>query len=184
MKAKIPALALTLLAFSSLFVVFGQTADTTDAVNTVDAVDTTTEVSTEALSCEDITGEIDSRITQYKTDEPSHTVAYQMLYLKVEATAKKAKILGYDTIKLEKNLVELDKLIKEFGTNFNNFVTKFEATKKYACNVSNDALYAKSFIETAGALGKVRATTSEINNLYQDEIRENVLGLEMVTDGQ
>lgn len=181
MKAKIPALALTFLAISSLFVVFGQTADTTDAV---DAADTTTEVITEAPPCEVITGEIDNRITQYKTDEPSHTVAYQMLYLKVEATVKKAKILGYDTAKLEKNLVELDKLIKEFGTNFNNFVTKFETTKKYVCNVKDDALYAKSFIETAGALGKVRATTSEINNLYQDEIRENILGLEMVTDGQ
>ncbi len=184
MKAKIPALILTFFAISSLFVVFGQTVDTTNVVSTVGTTDTSSEVATETFSCEEITAEIDSRITQYKTDEPAHTAAYQMLYLKVDATAKKAKVLGYDTTKLEKNLVELDKLIKEFGTNFNSFVVKFEATKKYACNVSNDALYAKSFIETVGALGKVRATTSEIYNLYQDEIRENILGLEMLLNGQ
>ena len=172
MKAKLSALIATFVITSSLFVVFAQTDDTSN------------EILIESSSCEEITKKIDDKIMQYKTDEPTHTATYQMLYLKVEATSKKAEVLGYDVTKLKQNLVDLDKLIKEFETNFDDFITKFEIIKKYACDENKSATYAQSFLGTKEALDKVKDTASDIFELYQDEIRQNILGLEMAENGQ
>jgi len=181
MKTKLSALTIAFFMVSTIFVSFAQTVDT---VNIVETSDTTKITTKESLTCEEITKNIDDKILKYKIDEPSHTVTYQMLYLKVDAAKKRAKLLGYDTKKLELNLIELDLLIKDFEDNFNTFITKYELIKRYACDVKNDALYAQSFINTKRALGDVKNTSYDIYELYQNEIRQNILGLEMLEDGK
>ncbi|MFC1755846.1 hypothetical protein ACFLZK_00425 [Patescibacteria group bacterium] len=184
MKAKLSALTIAFFMVSTIFVSFAQTVDTVDIVESAETADTTTVTAEEPLTCEEITKNIDDKILKYKIDEPAHTVTYQMLYLKVDAATKKAKLLGYDTKKLELNLIELDLLIKDFEDNFNNFITKYELIKRYACDIKNDALHAQSFINTKRALGDVKNTSYDIYELYQNEIRQNILGLEMLENGK
>jgi hypothetical protein len=193
MKAKLTALIATFLISTSLFVVIAQTptttgtydtADTTDTVNTTNDADTTNEANVEVSSCEEITTAINNKINQYETDEATHVAMYQVLYLKIDAVSKKAKVLGYDTQKLEQNLAELEILMEDFEKYFDVFISKFQTTQKYVCDVTNDVQYAQSYIDTKRALRDVKDTAADINSLYQDQIRQNILGLEMVTDGQ
>jgi len=180
MKAKLTAFTIAFLVVSSLFIAFAQTVDTTKII----PLEKPEEVLVEVITCKEITQKIDSKILQYKTDEPSHSVTFQMLYLKVNATTKKAAVLGYDVSKLELNLIELEGLISDFDKNFKDFIDKYEVIKKYACDVKDDENYAKSYIDTKRALGTVKNTAYDIYELYQDEIRENILGLEMVENGK
>lgn len=166
MKAKLTALVLGLLILFPFTIAVAQTDDTTDTQPL------------ENITCEQVLTKIDQKITSYKTKQPVHLATYEMLYLKVNTAVKQAKVLGYDTEEIEADLVELDILTAQFDNRFEDFITALESTKRYACNENAEAQYAQTFLNAMEGLEAVKDVADEIFDLYEDEIRENLLGLQ------
>jgi len=171
MKAKISALILGIILLLPLTLAFAQTDGTGDSLPL------------ESPPCDEILKNIDLKVKNYEILQPLHLETYQMLYVKTDTAAKQAKVLGYDTDEIEADLVELDILIGKFQTNFDTFIKNLKDTKKYACSEAADAMYAQSYIKTQKSLGEVKKITEEISQLYEDEIRQNLLGLSMIEKG-
>jgi hypothetical protein len=170
MKAKLTALLLGILFLFPLTFALAQTDDTTDSIPL------------ESPPCQEILDKIDTKIMNYELNQAIHMETYQMLYVKVNAAVKRAEVMGYDTEEIEADLVELDILTTRFQDSFETFITNIEQTRDYTCTESNDIRYAQSFISTQKSLGEVKSVVEEISLLYEDEIREHLLGLSMVNE--
>lgn len=171
MKAKLTALFLGILFLFPITFAFAQSEETTDAAPL------------ESPPCEEILENIDQKIMNYELLQTSHMETYQMLYIKTYMAAKKSEILGYETEEVDADLVELDILITKFQKSFDTFVKNIKLTRDYACSEAADIRYAQSFINTQKSLSEVRSVVEEISLLYEDEIREHLLGLTMVEKG-
>jgi len=163
MKAKFIALILGLMVLPTFLIVSAQTEE---------------EVGTEIDSCEIVQEKIQEKIQSYQTNKPEHTLNYQILYLKIAAFANKAEVLGYEADELYKDLDKLEKLIEIFETNYEDFIDALTKTGKSACG--KEEIYARDFVKAKEALGDIRKSTIDITSLYQNNIRQDILALEVV----
>lgn len=170
MKTKVTALTLLLLTvfLGSALVVFAQEDTTQPKITPQDKPVT---------SCSDTLLSFDKKAEKFLLSEPTYTYKYQVLWLKTAEIARKADVMGYDTTAIYDNLDELDKLTKEYSNNFDDFITKLATARKYLCP-SNEKLYVSSIQKAENSLSKVRESTQNISDLYQNEIRPNLLSLD------
>ncbi len=168
MRPRIAALILVLLLASFGLVAFAQE-------NTEDVDD--------ALDCDALEELVDKKVAGYLARETEHTLTYQILWLKVAALARKADVYGLDTADLYDDLDELDELTDEFTKNFATFTKSLNNTKKYICS-TNETKYANSLKQTKEDLGDLRKTTKDIAQLYNEDIRKDILDLKEGTDEQ
>ncbi len=163
MKAKFIALILGLMMLPTFLVVSAQTEEKPE---------------TEAASCVVVQEKIQEKIQTYQANKPEHALTYQILYLKLAAFAKKAEVLGYEVDEIYKNLDELEDFIEVFEENYEDFIDALEKADKSACG--KEEIYAKDFVGAKEALGDVRKSAMDITQLYQEDIRQNILSLEDV----
>jgi hypothetical protein len=171
MKAKITAIAIIFffLSLSSVWLVFAQENTPIEKDGTADTED--------AVACDVLEDEFDQKIEKFLLSEPTHTYKYQVLWLKTSAIARKAEIMGYDTQDLEESLDELDELTSQFSNYFDRFMQQMVTTRRYLC-LENEQLYANALKTAKDRLEDVRKTARDINYLYTEEIRENILALQ------
>lgn len=129
-------------------------------------------------ACEEAQETITNKILTFQAAKPEHTFTYQSLYLKTAAIAQKANILGYGTEDLYADLDELDRLIEDFDRNYTDFIEALTTAGDTACD--EEEVYARNFVLAKEALGEVRQSTRNIADLYQEEIRPDILALEKI----
>jgi hypothetical protein len=175
MKAKNTALILTfLMAFlGSLFIVFAQ--EDTSPSNKLNQ--------DEDVSCQDMQIAFDKKVDKFLMAEPTYTYKYQVLWLKTAEIARKADVMDYDTKAVYSNLDDLDKLTAEYTANFDDFIKKMATARTYLCS-TNEKLYVNAIQNAKDSLAKVRESTQQISDLYQDEMRGNLLSLQQTKDTQ
>ena len=170
MRAKTTAIAIifSLTLLSTTWLVFAQENMEISEDGTADTE--------KIIPCEKLEANFDEKVEKFLLSEPTHTYKYQVLWLKTSAIVRKADIMGYDVEDLEENLDELDSLTTQFSNNFDRFIRQMINTRRYICS-ANETLYANSMKLTKDRLEDVQESARDINYLYQDEIRENLMEL-------
>jgi hypothetical protein len=118
------------------------------------------------------------KIRGFEASKPGHALTYQMLYLGSAAVAQKADVLGYNTEDVYEDLDQLELLIDQFDSSYDNFIESFIITKDSACD--SEEAYVKNLITTKNALGEVRDSIREIADFYEDDLRQDILALEKI----
>lgn len=119
--------------------------------------------------CEIVTNRVQNMITKFDTNKQRHIERHTKVVERVKEVVTKLKAKGYDTSKLETDLVSLETKVREFATLYSDFIAKLKESQTLACGNSEGAFKAK-LDEARQSLKASREKAKEITNFIKDTI--------------
>ncbi len=132
--AKVSAAAATVMVSASLFTGMAGAVSVTPTARSGPRLE---------AACQRITSVIDSRISSYDTHKQEHIQRYDNIVNRVTELVSKLTDKGYDVSKLTTDLHTLNGMIKDFATDYTNFINTLKDAKQFACGNSQGQFAAK-----------------------------------------
>jgi hypothetical protein len=127
-------------------------------------------------ACQRITSVIDQRITAYDNHKEDHVQRYNNIVNRVTALVSKLTDKGYDVSKLTTDLQTLNGMIKDFATDYTNFINTLKDAKQFACG-NSQGQFAVKVEEARGFLKQAREQAVAIRSFILETIKPDLQAL-------
>lgn len=129
-----------------------------------------------AKKCAVVNSRVNIQITKFQNNLNRRSAWHNRFSRHIKNFITKYKADGYDTTKLETDLVQLNLLIDTFATDKTAYITLLKQSRIYACARSEGEIKSK-LIDAKEALKKAKASELAVRTYYQSIIRPDILSL-------
>ena len=126
-----------------------------------------------SLRCDNITNRIELIILKYNNNKDRHIERYQNISKTLSELITTLESNGYDVKQLQEDVDQLNVYIKEFSTEYSNFVEQLELSQEYAC-ANSEGDFRRTVENARSYLLQARETALDIRILINDEIRTDL----------
>ena len=126
-----------------------------------------------SLRCDNITNRIELIILKYNNNKDRHIERYQNISETLSELITTLESNGYDVKQLQEDVDQLNVYIKEFSTEYSNFVEQLELSQEYAC-ANSEGDFRRTVENARSYLLQARETALDIRILINDEIRTDL----------
>ena len=132
-------------------------------------------------NCTNVENKIENRLAAFERVQNAHMNVYRNLKDRLMKFATRIKSKGYDTAKLDADLVTLDGIINEFSQAYTGYINAFRELKGYPCTKPED--FKDKLAEVKNQLKLAHQKAADIRNFFQTTIKEDLKALKQQYPG-
>ena len=126
-----------------------------------------------SVRCENITNRIELIVLKYNNNRDRHIERYENISQTLSELITTLESNGYDVKQLQEDVDQLNVYIKEFSTDYSNFIEQLELSQEYAC-ANSEGDFRRTVENARSYLLQARETALDIRILINDEIRADL----------
>lgn len=126
--------------------------------------------------CENVYKRIDARLKNYEARKDNHIPVYQKMLTRLQQLSTTLASKGYDTTKLNADLVTLDTMLKTAAANYQAFIDELTALKSLDCETAR-ASFLTNLSESKTKLQQFRTSAAAIHEFFKNTIKVDLKAL-------